>query len=95
MIRLVVRTNDTEPGDRRYGERPYHSDQEMPERIREWFDAGLEDRDDGPAITWFEARMRPTLENHDHLFALPVQDGDQCDYPGCTLTWAEHRTAGS
>lgn len=59
MIRLLVQTNDTEPGDARHGERPYHSDQEMPERIREWFGAGLEDRDDGPGIVWFEARMRP------------------------------------
>lgn len=92
MIRLLVRTNDTEPGDVRHGERPYYDDQEMPGMIRDWFDSGLEDRDDGPVITWFEARMKPTPENHEHAFLLPARDDDTCTaYAACTVTWSEEK----
>ena len=90
-VRLVVRTNDTEPGDRRHGECPYYSDTEMPLEIRRWFDGALEDRDDGPYIAWSEFRMRPTVDNHEHRFGLPVTGEDHCRFTGCTVTWAEEQ----
>lgn len=58
MVRMVVRTNDVEPDHPAYGERPYYDDEEMPRVIREWFDGALDDRDDGPHITWSEFRLK-------------------------------------
>lgn len=51
VVRLVVEANDPDvTGDRK----PYHGDQEMPAMLREWWDAGMEDRDDSPCIVWSE-----------------------------------------
>lgn len=52
-IRMTVELNDPDYGGRPASEE-YYEDQEVPYQLREWWDGSLEDRDDGPKITWSE-----------------------------------------
>ena len=88
QIRMTVRTNeDDEPGDD-----TYFGDQEMPQRLAEWFASALFDQDDQPYILWSEITLRETLTDHVHQFKLPARpDGPCVAFPGCTRTYADER----
>lgn len=88
QIRMTVRTNENDVP----GADTYFGDQEMPQRLAEWFASALFDQDDSPYIIWSEITLRPTVADHRHEFKLPVRGEDTCAaFPGCTVTWNQER----
>lgn len=60
VVRLVVEANDPDiTGDGA----PYHDDHEMPGMLRQWWDAGMEDREDSPHIVWSEFVRQETAND--------------------------------
>jgi hypothetical protein len=47
-VRMVIETNENPDKE------IYYDDQEIPRVLRQFMDAALEDRDDGPQIVWSE-----------------------------------------
>lgn len=88
QIRMTVRTNE----DDAPGADTYFGDQEMPQRLAEWFASALYGQDDQPYILWSEITLRGTTDNHEHRFQLPVSDEDTCSaFLGCPVTWRSER----
>lgn len=66
VVRMIIESNTEYPD-----ERPYHDDQQMPFQLREWMDEALNDRDDGPHITWTEFTRLEVTRDGTHVPPAP------------------------